>query len=92
MDIRPDATLTTELTLRKDHLPFLRAAFAHAGWGLSEEVDGITTDDGYDAEVRVTAKITVPLDTISAAPEGTEERPSREEALERLLDQLRLFA
>lgn len=54
--------------MKRTDYAFLHAAFRHVGWHLEEDVEGITTDDGVDEEVRARARFTVPLDVIATAP------------------------
>jgi hypothetical protein len=86
----PTATLRTELTMKRTDYAFLHAAFRHVGWRLEEDLEGITTDDGVDQEVRVTARIKVPLEAVAAAP-PLEGLPT-EGGLAGLLRDLRLVA
>jgi hypothetical protein len=65
----PLTTLETELTMRRSDFAFLHAAFQHAGWEITEDIEGVTTDDGYDHELRARVRIRVPLETIAAAPD-----------------------
>ena len=84
----PMATLTSELTVKRAHLSFLHAAFVHAGFEVDPRLEGITTDDGYDEEVRMTVRANVPLTALAAAPR----LDLGKDAVARLLDELRLVA
>lgn len=87
-DTSPSATLATELTVKRAHFAFLSAAMRHAGWDVDSEYEGITTDEGYDHEVRVRLRITVPLDVLADAPPVDLD----EDGLERLLNDLSVVA
>lgn len=65
----PDAILRAEITVQRAHLAFLNAAFQHAGFEVSEEFEGITTDEGVDTEVKMQLKVHVPIDVLADATE-----------------------
>lgn len=63
----PRLRLDTTITVKNDHLPFLRAVFEQHGWCFEPAEEGITTDEGYDSEVAVQVRIDAPLDVIATA-------------------------
>lgn len=63
----PMTTLETELTMRRCDFAFLHAAFEHIGWEIEKDVEGITTDEGYDHELRARVRIRVPLEVLADA-------------------------
>lgn len=67
----PDAILRAEITVQRAHLSFLNAAFRHAGFDVSEDFEGITTDDGVDSEVKMRLHVHVPIDVLAGADEPT---------------------
>lgn len=85
----PLTTLETELTMKRSHFAFLHAAFSHAGWEIEKEVEGVTTDDGYDHELRARVRIRIPLEVLQDAPD---QREVAGDALDRLMRDLRVVA
>ncbi|MBW3584097.1 MAG: hypothetical protein KY455_13480 [Euryarchaeota archaeon] len=69
-------TLTTEVTLKSDHLSYVHAALVKAGWTVEGKPEWVTTDEGYDDEVKLRVKMQVLLDDLKDAPKI--ERPSEQ--------------
>ena len=68
----PLTTLETELTMRRSDFAYLHAAFQHVGWKILDDVEGVTTDDGYDHELRARVRIQIPLEALAGAPDHRE--------------------
>lgn len=82
------ATLATEITVKRSHLSFLHAAMTDAGWEVDDDFEGVTTDEGYDHEVKMRLKISLPLEAIASAPDlGMDE-----DGIERLIADMKLIA
>lgn len=85
----PLTTLETELTMKRSDFAFLHAAFESVGWEIGKDVDGVTTDDGYDHELRARVRIRVPLSAVCEAPE---QREVAGDVFDRVIRGLRIMA
>ena len=68
-ELRPFAALETELTVKRSHMAFLHAALRSAGWSVGDDFETVTTDDGYDAEVKMRVRVQVPMSVLAETPD-----------------------